>query len=518
MRIRGIALAVAVLAGAATGATAQSGRAYWMQAKTPHFIVYSKDKEENVRALATDLERFDSVIRKFHSASDDAEDRSNPVTVYVAGSVERVQELCGRCSNVYGFYSPRVSGAVAFTPRTAYTESKFDLDARTVLFHEYGHHFLLGNYLAAYPPWFSEGYAEFVSTVAFKPDRVLVGTPALHRAYGLILGEKLPAKLLFDPAAIKRLTGAQTEQIYGRGWLLTHYVMFNKERRAQFGEYLRLLNNGTPSVAAGEKAFGSLAQLDRDLDKYLTAKTMSTAIIKLDTLPQPQVTLRPLSAGEAAMIDLRMNSTRGVDGKTAPPLFKKAQPIAARYPDDPVVQGWFAEMALDAGEIEAAGAAADRAIAADPKSTQGLLYKGFALLAAAQKAKAPPPAWAAARQFIVRANKLDPNAAAPLDAYYDSFGREGRTPTASAIAGLYRAQELVPQDPGLRFEAVTQSVEDGDIARARRLLAPLAYSPHGSGESAAAALLAALEKANDKASAQAAIKAAFQKSQKDGKD
>lgn len=500
MRTLGLA---AVFVAMAIGFTAPASAA-WMRAETAHFVVYSDDKEESVRKMATELETFDAVLRYFHSTSERDGASSNKLTVYVADNVGVVQRLCGKCPNVYGFYKGRASGSVAFTPRTTRAATPDDLNARTVLQHEYAHHFLFGNYASAYPAWFSEGYAEFASTYRQDKDGLKIGAAAQHRAYGLFSGVRMPASLMFNMGD-RKLTPEQRELIYGRGWLLTHYIMFNDERRAQFSRYLTDLNNGTPSLTAATNAFGKMSDLDRALDAYLNGRTLMAAVIKPSTFPAPTVTIRALSPGESAMMDYRMASMSGVDGKTARPLLEKAKPVAARFPADPVVQGWFAEMAFDAGDFDAADAAADRAIAGDPKLSQGLLYKGLVSLNRARRDKADAAAWKAARAYIVRANKLDPNNAQPLVTYYSSFRMEGIDPTKTAVAGLIRAQELAPEDDGLRFMAMTERVREGDLESAKQLLRPLAYNPHAGPDNDAAKLLAALTAIKDPKLAQAAL-------------
>lgn len=498
-RLLSAALFLAIASRVATPAAAA-----WMRAETAHFVVYSDDSEDAVRRAAVNLETFDGVLRRFHATAEQDGAGSNKLTVFVVDNVDAVQRLCGRCPDVYGFYSGRASGSVAFTPRRSGMNERTGLGAQTVLYHEYAHHFLFENYAMAYPAWFSEGYAEFASTFQRGAKGLIVGTPPLHRAYGLLSGARLPAELMFDPGT-RKLSAEQLELIYGRGWLLTHYIMFDPERMKQFTRYLSLLNTGTPSVKAATEAFGKLSDLDRALDGYLRARTIKALTIKPEAIPEPKVAIRPLSPGEAALIDQRLVSKRGVDPKTAQTVFAKARPIAARFPEDPVVQGWFAEMAYDAEQLDAADQAADRAIAKDPKSPQGLLYKGMIGILRATRNKATDPAvWRDARAYVIRANQVDNNAAQPLLTFYESFGAQGRTPPKNAVAALMRAQELAPQDRWLRLTAVSQQINDGDIDRARRLLRPLAYSAHA-GADGAARLLTLLDAARDKAAAKAAL-------------
>ena len=478
-------LATAALACAATGAQAE-----WLKATSRHFQIYSNTSTESINALATKLEQVDGALRRISGIKDGNETAANPVTVYVLESPAEIQRLI-RSDNVAGFYVGRANGAVAFTPRRS---GDGQLDPQLVLFHEYAHHFLLGQSNVAYPAWLSEGYAEFVATARFPKDGVQIGAAAQHRAYGLLDAAKLPITTLFAPGP--KLTGIQTDQIYGRGWLLTHYLIFGGTREGQLATYLSALDAGMPPLDAAQKGFGDLKQLDRELDAYLRKSKISAMTIGSARLPQVSIAVRQLTPGERALIPMRIVSTRGVDGKTAKPLYTRAAAAAAAYPGDAVAQGWLAEMAYDAGDDAGAEAAADRALAADPKSVQALLYKANIRLRPLVSASAPASdkRWGEARSWIIKANRVDPDAAGPLVAFYDSFQAAKAPPSKSAIVGIHRALELAPQDDGLRFRSARQFLVDGKADEAKRTLRPLAFSPHAPTGNPAARLIAMLDK------------------------
>ncbi len=481
------------LAALAMTVAASPTDAAWMRATSQHFIVYADGRESDIRETAMRLEQFDGVLRHLQHVPATTDKPSNRVTVFVADNVAAVERLCG-CNNIAGFYLPRASGSVAFTPHRGDGGGPDAMKPQIVLFHEYAHHFLLGNAPFAYPAWYSEGYAEFVSTTTFDKDFAQVGVAAQHRASSLFYGPGLSIKRMFARGGT--LSDDQTVTLYGRGWLLTHYLVFDKDHGAAFHRYLQLLNSGTPSLAAAEQSFGDLKKLDRDLDRYLLQSHIPGMKVALAILPPSVVDVRRLTAGESAMIDLRMVSTRGVNGKTAQPLYEKARRIVSAYPNDAVAQGWFAEIAADAGRNDEAEAAADRALAADPQSVQAMLYKArIGLRRAVAAESTDPKVWADARSWIVRANHIDNDDAALLSLYYYSFEMQHVAPRASAIEGLYRAFELVPQDPGLRLSMVRQAVRDGDLALARQSLRPLAYDPHQAEDNPAAQLLAVLDAA-----------------------
>lgn len=465
--------------------------AAWLKATTRHFVVYSDTDDAALRKQATDLEKFDAVLRHVQRVPDDPDAEFNKVTVYVLPTIEAVQQF-SRQNNVAGFYFPRVTGSIAFTPRQGDGTEVGAMTPRIVLFHEYAHHFLLGSFPRAFPAWYSEGYAEFASTEFEKNGDFWVGAPAQHRAYSLLGGgQSLTTTQLFAPPA--KMNDAQIAALYSRGWLLTHMIWFDKTLAPQFDRYLTLLNTGKPSVAAGTEAFGDLKALDRKLDAYLARSKMTALTIKGATLTA-DVAIRPLSPAEAALIRLRMASTRGVDARTAGPIFARAKAAAARVPADPVAQGWLAEMAYDAGDDAAAEAAADSALAADPASSQALLYKARVHLRRLVVAKSKDDsAWREARSWIIKANRAQNNDAAALWLFYTWHVAQGIQPSKGAIAGLYRASALVPQDTELRFAAARQRLLDGDVDQAKVLLRPLAYDPHAPSDNVAARLLAVLD-------------------------
>ncbi|WP_271299365.1 hypothetical protein [Sphingomonas sp. CV7422] len=477
-------------------AVAQPVAAEWYEATSKHFIVYAQGSADLVQKRAERLEWFDGLVRMFNAIPANEGDGSNKLTVYVVADDSAVRRLFGKGGDhIAGFYQGRASGSVAFTP--ARDERPDDINAlhpQVVLFHEYGHHLLLGNYETALPAWFGEGYPEFLSTARFDKDAIWLGTPAQHRAYDLLMAAPLSAEQLFSLNMTQKLRDTQTAALYARGWLLTHYLVMDPTRKAQLDAYLRALNAGTPGAEAARAAFGDLRTLDKSLSAYLHKSTMAAYRIPIERLPKPVVSVRALSPGEREMIVLRMRSDRGVNRETAQPILAEATPIAERYPKDAVVQGWFAEMALDAGRLDLADAAAERALAIDPKSSQALVYRAQVHLRRASAAHATDPAvWREARNWLLRANKIDTNDAYALQLFYQSFRMAGTPPTDNAKAALRRAHELVPQDEGLALTYAVQMLLDDKRDAARPALRPLAYSAHSQTDNPAARLLAALD-------------------------
>lgn len=475
----------------------QPAQAAWREASTDHFVIYSEQSADALRDYASRLERYDKAMRFLRRLPDNPPGPASRLTVYVVRDLATVRKLFGEGASkgnftVAGFYLPRAEGSIAITPRSSGENGKFDLDAETVLMHEYAHHFMLAQFPGALPAWLIEGFAEFHSTAKFEKDGgVGIGTPALHRAYGLVLGDKLPIEKVLT-SNVGELRPEMRDSLYGRGWLLTHYLTFEPARKEQLAEYIRKLNQGVGSLDAAKAAFGDLKQLDKDIDNYLQRRRLNYWRLKPEHVRIGAIKIRELTPAEDAVMDVKIRSRRGVDEAQAKQLLPLVRRAAAPFPNDVAAQTTLAEAEFDAGNLAEAEAAADRAIAANPKSVDGLLYKARARMARAVKDRiADKATWDGIRRLIVAANRADPDDPEPLILFYRSFGAQGIDATPNATMGLVDAFGVAPQDRGLRMTVAYQMLKDGKAAEARKALAPIAFDPHGGKMAEVAALVIA---------------------------
>ncbi|HEU0310221.1 MAG TPA: hypothetical protein VFR36_03235 [Sphingomicrobium sp.] len=454
-----------------------SADAAWHEAKSKHFIIYADLKPAELKAYAERLERFDRAVRVLRGMEDVPLTDSQRLTVYALQSENAVARL-GGMATAKGFYSASASGAMAFVPRkVSSTTASWYLETEMIFFHEYAHHLQLQFSSFAIPPWMVEGFAEFFATAKLEKDgNVLIGAPPQYRGYALFNETGLRLDQIVG-ATYEKLDDHQTDLLYGMGWLLTHYLTFEPSRKGQIKQYIDAIQKGTSPADAAKAAFGDLRQLDRELAKYKRGKFPAVRITGASLATGP-IDVRQLGAGEAAIMDVHMRSRRGVNSKTAPPVAADARKAAAPYPSDPFVQTALAEAEFDSGNYAAADAAADRALAADPKYVRAMIYKGKAQMELAKKD--PKPDWAKVRSWFIRANKLDTENAEPLMLYFRSFVEADERPTKNAIDALMYAATLAPQDDSLRLQAVYQMLREDRISEAKALFAPLAYLPHAS--------------------------------------
>jgi Flp pilus assembly protein TadD len=470
-------LAAVVMLGMAAPASAA-----WHEARSKHFIIYADENPRRLLDYATRLEKFDAAARAISGLPDPPIGDGNRLTVFVMPTAAEVRQLAGEKGDfLEGFYTGRASGSLAYaaSPRGA-TD---DFDATSVFYHEYAHHLMMQQLDHAYPEWYVEGYAEFLSTPKFNRDgSVQLGNAPRHRAWGLFYGESLPLEALLGGTYgdIRKLAAEQRESVYGRGWLLVHYLFMEPKRKGQVERYIGLVTQGMPAGQAATAAFGDLKQLDRELHNYLNRKRIMTLQVPPTRLQTGPIDVRPLSPGGAQVVRLRAR-LKLLDSKAqVEPVAAQLRQLQARFPGDELVEVTLAEAELKATRHEAAQAAADRALTANPRNTEAMILKGKAILERASSTDEGSEAlFAQARKTFIAANKIDAEDPEPLMEFYHAYVIERRRPTANAIAALHYASRLAPQDLGLRMNSAIAHLNEGKMKDARATLMPVAFSPHG---------------------------------------
>lgn len=459
---------------------ASSASADWHVAESDNFVVYADDKAADVEQFAEYLERYHSAIELLTGRKLPPPSPSSRVTIFVVGGQEDVRELAGNNSrSVAGFYIPRASGSKAFVQdiKASGRETSFSM---IVLLHEYAHHFLISSSRFSMPRWLGEGSAEFFASTRFLDDgTVSIGRPAMHRAGELAYSREVPIEELFDHELYEENRGKRYDSFYGRSWLLYHYLHFSDERKGQLTRYQNAIGTGKSSIDAAKAAFGDLGALERELDRYVRQRRMSAYGLKPEMLQTGPIDVRKLPEGEAEMMPLRIRSQRGVNAEQAEELVLEAREVAADYPSDAGVLTALAEAEYDAGNDDAAIAAADKAIALDPSRANAYVQKGYALFRKAETADDRDAAYTKAMKPLGALNRLENDHPVPLMYYYRSFAERGMEPPEDARHALERAAQLAPFDKGLWFQVAMMQAQEGKIELAGLSLAPLANDPHG---------------------------------------
>lgn len=463
--------------------TAAPANADWWEARTDHFVIYSEDDEAATRKFATELERYDAALRSLQTTKFEPLTKDwQRVTIFRFGDVGDIGKLAN--APAAGFYRPDLI-PVAFTPvreeRDArsiiHRDSRTDLDPRSVLFHEYAHHFMFKYFPAGYPSWYIEAFAETLATIDLHEDGTFhLGNPPNWRSDALFYGLSTvsPESLL---ASTSKPDFQDWYGYYTVGWLMNHYLTFEPTRAGQLPKYLKMVASGVPSPEAARKAFGDLDKLSHEIRRYKArGKLYGVNVRPPDTAP-PKVAMRKLREDEAAVMSVKIRSKAGVTHSEADGIAADARDVARRYPNSVPVQLELAEAEFDAENFAASEAAADRALQLDPESVDALIAKGHAILERGKEDKRYLPQ---SRTWFAKAHDLDPQHPAPLLYNYESYYYSGEPIPEPALIGLEHAYLAAPHYRDIRLILSRQllSEKKGDLAR--EILLPVALNPHES--------------------------------------
>jgi tetratricopeptide (TPR) repeat protein len=456
--------------------------AAWYKSNSKHFIIYADQNPKVLADFASRLERFDQAVRALLKMDDPAVGDGNRVTVYVLPTDADVRKLIGDTTGfIFGFYTGRATGSLVYIGKRNGPDGSLGADA--ILYHEYSHHLMMQQLDRPYPEWFVEGFAEYLSAPIFEHDGAVgIGAPPQDRDWSLLEQKSLPADVVLGETYgdITKLPKEQRTLLYERGWLLVHYLYMEPKRAGQLQHYFHSIAGGTPPLAAAQAAFGDLSQLEKELKAYRQRDTLAYFKIPAAlTIPAP-VDVQPLGAGASQIILLRGTLKYGVGPSETEALAAKVRQVEAQFPGEELVESTLSEAELKSGHVDAAEAAADRALKINPRNTEAMVLKGDAIVARGKEQDGPQrhALFEQARQIYIGANKLDTEDPEPLFEYYQSYMHERVRPTANAIAAMHYASDLAPQDVGLRMNSAIAYLNEGKFDEARMTLNVVAYSPH----------------------------------------
>lgn len=302
----------------------------------------------------------------------------------------------------------------------------------------------------------------------------------------MILGEDLPIeRLLFGGTS--GMSRSLTDVYYGRAWLLVHMLRNDKVRAGQLESYLRALGSGTPERQAATKAFGDLAEVNKQLDRYRDQKRISIAKGAAPLAYAQDVRVTELDPIDSQLVMLSLRRRTDKDLSVTRDQLKA---LAAKTPGRASV--WLelalVEQALAYQQEEIAGkragwalaeAAVDKALAADPALGRANLVKAELLFERLQSENLrTAAAWKPVRTHITRANRADPLDPAPLFTWYDAIVAQGLKPDKLASDGLALAHSLAPEAIDLRVEYAWDLARQQKFDQAIKTIEFVVRDPH----------------------------------------
>ncbi|HEX9932599.1 MAG TPA: hypothetical protein VGB08_07115 [Allosphingosinicella sp.] len=468
---------------------AAPARAAWLRAESDNFIVYSEGGENRLRQQVRVLEDYAALLRRLSGAA--AAASPSKLSVYLVsgtGDLRRVSARIG--SNVGGFYAARPTGIAAFVDTAA------DFDSNEVLFHEYAHHFMMQHYDHAYPPWYVEGFAEYMMTARFTERHVEFAQASPMRASWLgNTAEWLPMeRVLFESGGIESDQGRA--RYYAQSWALTHYLMRDPARVAKLRAYIAALNRGEEPRQAFRTSFGmSPSELQRAVQSYvfgsLTYLRMDRASIA--QAPRVEIVRLPPSADDLLLLQASIM----LGGQEPEALLARVRRAAAQH-EDPFARRVLAEAETFYGDPAVSERLLGELIATNPGDAELLYLRGMRDLLAGEREEAQRAShYRRARVWFARAHRINSNHFQTLYRYAQTFSAESGFLSDNNAEVLLLAHNLAPQVSEIRMNAATLLLERREYDLAETLLVPLASTAHEGGFSAAARELLARARARD---------------------
>ncbi|HKO98973.1 MAG TPA: tetratricopeptide repeat protein [Pyrinomonadaceae bacterium] len=239
----------------------------WVSVRSKNFFLVGNASEKEIRRVASQLEQF----REVFSRSFDRANLSSPApTTVVVFKDDKSYAPFKTGENTAGYF--QAGPDVNYITMT--TEGRGERDTFGVIFHEYTHQ-LISNTTRNAPTWFSEGLAEYYSTVTVSDNQKFVlGKPIDSYVYWLRQSRLLPLKTLFAVDHDSPYYNESDKQgvFYAQSWALMHYLMLGNggKRANQIGKFLDAVTDNVETEIAFKQAFQvSFAQMESELYDYI---------------------------------------------------------------------------------------------------------------------------------------------------------------------------------------------------------------------------------------------------------
>jgi len=453
-------------------AHAQTSR--WWRGESDNFIVYGDRNEEQVRGAAQALEDFDAALRTITNTP--REEAESKFEVYLVRGTRGLRDVRpGVSETTGGFY---VSGTSQIAAFLIYSDL-YGLDRQEILFHEYAHHFMLHNFPHAYPRWYVEGWAEYVSTTIFRDRRAIVGTPSEERGGWLGSGGLLPVLQLLAPERVRLHTRDFTASFYASSWFATMYVLSRPERLRGLNTYVTALGDGADPIDAFQPAFGiTPAEFESEL-RVFRRQRVATFSLPLPAQPANVVVSRLSPAANDLLLPLaRVRMARDY-GDTIDPAMLEG--LAASHQNDPMGRIALAHAALLRRDYTSARGQLDALLAADEAHAEARHLLASAILLDAEDANPAEhnAAVSEARRHLARNFRTNPSHFPTLYTYAVTFLRRDRPLAEDQLNVLARAVELAPRSSQMRTLLARELMKAERWDDAIATLRPLIYAPHG---------------------------------------
>jgi Flp pilus assembly protein TadD len=449
----------------------------WIEVRSPHFSVVTDAGERRGREVALRFEQMRAVFGTLILRSK----VSLPVPLQIvafknSGGLRPYVPLWkGRPVELAGFYQPGEDRSFIAVDLSAN-------EGFRIVFHEYAHLLLDGNYPRT-QPWFDEGFAEYYSTIEIRNKEVEIGRPP-SSAPLLVEGSLPPVATLFavtHDSKIYNESGDRRTLFYAQSWLVVHYLFDTAKLKETAAYFDLVLNQHLPVAEAIPRAFGmDPKQFDRQLIDYAHSNRLVShsfeAPAGIDDAGYAVTKLDPADA-QAVLADLHLHSP-----DHAPQAMREFEQVLQLVPNHAAAHRGLGYAYLRQRQFEPAAEHLRRAAEVDP--TDARVHYDLALLMQltgrvddpwtmkkeAEKAIALAPEFADAYNLLAAANAAEGDLPAALQAMRNAIRLSPRSDLYLLNLAQYSLRAQKWDDAEAIFERVKTSPDPGLAALAAQNL------------------------------------------------
>lgn len=438
---------------------------------TGHFTVYSDADDARTRQALRQIETLRAVLTRLTAGLETR--TAKPVYVYVFERNATLKRYSGDVTKgtkeLAGFH---VTGPDRNVLAMSLEASQ---NPAETLYHEYLHEVLAATF-PKLPLWLNEGIAEYYTTFALGEGVAEIGRPVKAHVHILRGKGVLPVRWLIgvDGDSVDYNEEDRAGAFYAQSWATVHWLMRGSpERRERFAAYLGALANGTASDEFWTAFDLTPETIDRELAAYVAQARFPYAEVTLRELAIPEIASpKPMAAHEAlASLGWLTLLTHDGDRGDAERHFRAALEASAGYAPAHAGLAWVLSLR---GQPEAAAAAFDKALAADPEDAKIAFLAGIHTLEqelrrvgeGLQPLAPPTPGLLRARELLGRVLKRDPDNAHALAGFGATYSASEGDPSPG-IAALERAAARLPSESTIAVNLAMLYIRAGDHAKAR---------------------------------------------------
>ncbi len=259
----------------------------WIEIQSGHFTVITDTNEKQGRHIANQFERMRWLFQTLYPTAnvDPAES-----TIVIAAKNEKVFETMEPAAYL-AKGQMKLGGYYSHTQEKNYILLQLDTQYEhpfATVYHEYTH--LQFAFAAAWMPlWLNEGLAEFMQNTEIRDKDVLLGEASVDDILYLRQNRLIPLTALFKVDAQSPYYHEEQKGsvFYAESWALTHFLMVtdHDKHTNRIGDYMTMVSQNEDPVAAAEKAFGDLRQLQKALDRYIQQASYKEFVLSSAAAP-----------------------------------------------------------------------------------------------------------------------------------------------------------------------------------------------------------------------------------------